>query len=102
VIAITAEQGFPGLAANASVLLGWALVQQNHAEDGIRQMQRGIEASIEQGYMTDYQLPLLADAYGKLGQPDAGFRTLNEARNLLNRTGVATGRRSFTGWKASC
>jgi predicted ATPase len=88
VITVAAEQGFPGLAANASVLLGWALVQQNHPEDGIRQMLGGIETSVEQGYMTDYQLPLLADAYRTIGQGEAGLRSLNEARELLNKTGI--------------
>jgi predicted ATPase len=87
-IAITTEQGFSGAAGLALVQAGWALVQQSQSEDGIRQILRRIEANTEQGYMADYQLPLLADAYCKIGQAEAGLAVLNDATNLLNKTGT--------------
>jgi tetratricopeptide (TPR) repeat protein len=87
-IAITTEQGFSGLAAGAFGNLGWALVQQNQPEDGIRQILRGIEANIEQGHTLDYQLPLLADAYCKMGRAETALAILIDATNLLNKTGT--------------
>jgi predicted ATPase len=88
VIALATEQGFSSFEASGSVLQGWAQVQQNQPEDGIRQILTGIEASTEQGYMLDYQLPSLADAYCKIGQAEAGLGTLNKAAILLNKTGT--------------
>ena len=87
-IAITTEQGFSGLGAAAFVGLGCVLVQQNQPEDGIRQILRGIETSCNQGYRTDYQLPVLADAYRQIGQSEAGLRVLNEARKQLDENGT--------------
>jgi predicted ATPase len=86
-IAIATEQGFSGF-GTASVLLGWALVAQNQSEDGIPQILQGIEANSGAGYTVDYQLPLLVEAYCKTGQTEAGLRALNEAENLLNKTGI--------------
>jgi predicted ATPase len=88
VIAITTEQGFSVLVADASVRLGWALVHQNRAEEGIPQILQGIEALKGQGYSTEYQLPLLAEAYGQIGQAEAGLRVLNEAWDLMDKTGI--------------
>ena len=84
VIALATEQGFSLLEASGSVLQGWAQVQQNKLEDGIPQILRGIEANTAR----DYVLPLLADAYRKTGQTEAGLRALNEAESLLNKTGI--------------
>jgi len=86
-IAIATEQGFSGF-GTASVLLGWALVAQNQSKDGIPQILQGIEANSGAGYTVDYQLPLLVEAYCKTGQTEAGLRALNEAENLLNKTGI--------------
>ena len=68
--------------------LGWAQVQQNQAEDGIRQIFSGIEAATTAGFTLDYLLPILADAYRKIGQTDAGLGVLNKAADLLNQTGT--------------
>jgi predicted ATPase len=87
-IALAIEQGFSLFEAAGSALLGWALVQQNQPEDGIPQILRGIEANAATGYRLDYQLPLLAEAYRKTGQTEAGLRALNEAENLLDKTGI--------------
>jgi class 3 adenylate cyclase/predicted ATPase len=87
-IALAIEQGFSLFEAAGSALEGWALVQLNQPEDGIAQILRSIEANTAEGYRLDYQLPLLAEAYCKTGQTEAGLRALNEAQNLLNKTGV--------------
>jgi class 3 adenylate cyclase/predicted ATPase len=87
-MAIAAELGLSWLTAGGSTLVGWALVQQNQPEDGIRQILRGIEAYTEGGYLLDYNLPLLADAYCNIGQAEAGLAILNDATNLQNKTGT--------------
>jgi hypothetical protein len=53
--------------------MGWAQVQQNQADDGIRQILCGIEAATTAGCSVDHLLPILADAYRKIGQTDAGL-----------------------------
>ena len=68
--------------------MGWAQVQQNQADDGIRQILWGIEAATTAGFRLDYLLPILADAYRKIGQTDAGLGVLNKAADLLNQTGT--------------
>jgi predicted ATPase len=87
-IAITTEQGLSGLAPAAAVYMGWALVEQNQPEEGIRQILLGIEAYSEGGYMLDYHLPILAEGYRKIGQIEAGLGTLHEAVTLLDKTGT--------------
>jgi predicted ATPase len=82
-IVIATEQGFSWVAALASVELGWALAQQDQPQDGIRQILRSIETSHDPS-----DLPLLAEAYHKAGKTEAGLRALNEAENLLNKTGT--------------
>ena len=88
-ISLTKEQGFPFWLAVGSLLRGWALVHQGQVEEGIGQMQQGLRAhhatSVEQ--MRPYWLALLADAYGSMGQPEAGLAVLVEALTLAETTG---------------
>ena len=90
-VALATEQGFSLFAAGARVPLGWAMVAQNQSEDGIPQILSGIEASIS-GEFFHFPLlaqgPLLAEAYSKIGQTEAGLRALNEVLNLLDKTGT--------------
>src|SRR5262249_39018870 len=87
-IAIATEQGFSLIAAEACVQLGWALVQQNQPEEGILKIGRSIGASSGAGPTTAVYLSALAEAYHKAGQSEAGLRALNDAANLLNKTGI--------------
>jgi tetratricopeptide (TPR) repeat protein len=84
-VALATEQGFSLFAAGASALLGWARVQQSQSEDGIPQILRGIEASSSGGF---FPLPILAEAYRKVGQTEAGLVALNEAVSLVDKTGT--------------
>jgi len=85
-IAVATEHGIS--MGGPTAQLGWAQVQQNQADDGIRQILWGIEAASTAGFRLDYLLPILADAYRKIGQTDAGLGVLNKAADLLNQTGT--------------
>jgi predicted ATPase len=88
-ISLAQEQGFPHLRAYGSVLYGWALAHQGRAKEGIEQINQS---------MMDYRatgaelgrphfLVLLAEAYGTMGEPEAGLTGLAEALTLMDTTG---------------
>ena len=83
------EQGFPLWVAVGSVLRGWALAQQGEAQEGIEQMHQGLRAHRGTGaaLLRPYFLGLLAEAYGTLGEPEAGLTALAEALTLAETTG---------------
>src|SRR5262249_44442485 len=77
--ALAHEQGFAQRLAEATIQRGWGLVEQGQEEAGIAQIRQGLAAlpvtgvGTRRGYMD-----LLAEAYGKAGQPDAGLRVVAE------------------------
>jgi predicted ATPase len=88
-MSLTKEQGFPHLRAGGAILRGWALAQQGQAQEGIEQMHQGLIAWRATGAETfrPYFLALLAEAYGTMGQPEAGLTVLTEALALVDTTG---------------
>ena len=68
---------------------GWAWVAQGWAEDGREHIQQGMQTA----FATDsvvcrpYFLALLAEAHGKLGQPEAALSFMDEAFALVEQTG---------------
>jgi predicted ATPase len=88
-ITICAEHGFLFRLALATTLHGWALVEQGEEKEGIAQLQRGRELFRATGVSTwgSYYSALLAEAYGKIGQPEEGLSLLGEMFALLQRTG---------------
>ena len=88
-ISLATEQGFPTWMATCSLLHGWALAQQGQAQEGIEQIHQGLTAwratGAEEG--RPYFLALLAEAYGSMGQPEAGLTALAEALTLVDKTG---------------
>lgn len=84
-IALATEQGFPYKVAVGKILRGWALATQGQGEEGIAEMRDGLGACLTAGARLDhpYFLALLADAYGRDGQVEAGLRTLDEALALV-------------------
>ncbi|MGH8008155.1 MAG: ATP-binding protein, partial [Candidatus Binatia bacterium] len=88
-IALCTEQGFPLFFAWGTTLRGWALAEQGHAEQGIAQIHQGLTAcrATAGEALRPYFLALLAEAYGKAGQPAAGLAVLAEAQALVNKTG---------------
>ncbi|MGB3534543.1 MAG: adenylate/guanylate cyclase domain-containing protein [Microcoleaceae cyanobacterium] len=75
------EQQFPFWFATGIILQGWVKVQQGEFQTGIAQIRQGIEAHAATGAKISwtYFLGILASAYGKAGQIQAGLAVLEEA-----------------------
>jgi predicted ATPase len=88
-ISLATEQGFPHWMAQGSILRGWTLVHQGQAQAGIEQLHQGIIAWRATGaeVARPYWLILLAEAYGTIGEPEAGLAVLAEALMLTDTTG---------------
>ncbi len=88
-LAVSGKNGFAHLTAVATVLRGWALVEQGHAKEGLAQSREGIAMS-EAGetiLLRPYYLGLLAEGYVKQSDSAQGLRLLDEALELLKQTG---------------
>src|SRR4030095_1963196 len=83
-ISLATEQGFPFWIAVGTMLCGWSWAQQGQAQAGIAQIHQGLATYPATGVETlrPYFLMLLAEAYGTMGQPEAGFTALTEALTL--------------------
>jgi len=88
-ISLATEQGFPLFRAYGSMLQGWALAHQGQTQERLAQIQQGLTAWRATGAETlqPYFLALLAEAYGIMGQPEAGLTVLAEALMLVDKTG---------------
>jgi predicted ATPase len=88
-IRLAIERGFPHWRVVGSMLRGWALVQQGQTEEGIAQLHQGLTALRATGteLARPYFLALLAEAYGTVGEPEAGLTVLMEALKLAETTG---------------
>jgi class 3 adenylate cyclase/predicted ATPase len=88
-IALATEQGFVLWLALAPVVRGWALAEQGQAAEGLAQIRQGIAArqAIGAELQRPYNLAVLADAYGKVGQLEEGLRVLTEAQTAAQATG---------------
>jgi predicted ATPase len=88
-ITLAIEQGFPYWLAFGTTVRGWALAEQGRGEEGIAQIRQGIvtHQAIGQELMQTYNLALLAETYGQVGQPEEGAKVLAEALATVNRTG---------------
>jgi len=86
---LATEQGFPYWRARGSMLRGWALAYQGQAQEGIAQIKQGLTALRATGaeLARPYWLALLTEAYGIMGQPEAGLTALAEALTLTETTG---------------
>src|SRR5262249_22819999 len=82
-----AEQGFPYWLAWGTILRGLALVEQGQGEEGTAQLHHGITAYQATGAKLQgpYSLALLAEAYGKIGQPEEGLAVLAEAHTAARK-----------------
>jgi predicted ATPase/class 3 adenylate cyclase len=88
-IALSTEQGFPFWLPPGTVLRGWALAAQGQVAEGIAQMRQGVAARRATGTETGPLrfLALLAEAYGRGGQPEEGLTALAEALTVVDKTG---------------
>jgi predicted ATPase len=88
-IGLSTEQGFPMWLAYGTIMRGWALTAQGEEAEGIDQMRQGLVAHRATGaeLQRPYFLSLLAEAYGKVGQPEEGLTVLVEALAIVDSTG---------------
>ena len=88
-IALAKDHGFPYLAAQSSIMRGWALVHLGRELDGIAQLEAGLSARKATGaeYPPAQFLGWLAEAYGKIGQATRGLTVLEEALATVHRAG---------------
>jgi predicted ATPase len=88
-ITLATAQDFPNWRAFGTVLRGWALAHQGQAQEGSAQISQGLRAWRATGaeIQRPHFLALLAEAYGMMGQPEAGLTALTEALTLVDTTG---------------
>jgi predicted ATPase len=80
-IALATEHNFAFFLAHGTILRGWALVEQGQKTEGIAQIRQGLAAYRATGAECErsFWLALLAEAYGKVGQPGEGLVVVAEA-----------------------
>jgi predicted ATPase len=85
--ALSAEQGLPHWLGQATAGRGWVKVERGDFAEGIEEMRWGIAAFRLTGaeIHVTYHLGLLAEAYGKAGQPREGLAVLAEAQALVEK-----------------
>jgi predicted ATPase len=88
---LSTEQGFTFWAAWGMMYRGWALVEQGQGEEGISQISQGLADCQAAGAVVHRRLALLAEAYGNLGQPEAGLRLIAEALTTAHHQGDRRG-----------
>ena len=86
-MALAAAQSWPLRAEQGRILRGWALAMQGEAAAGVAHLRQGL-ASPDVGpeHLRPHWLALLAEAYGRAGQPEAGLQVLAEAVTLMATT----------------
>ena len=89
-LALCHEQGFGLLLTAGTILQGWVLAEQGQEEAGTAQMRQGLAARRATGMEATetYYLALLAEGYGRSGQPEEGLTVLAEALAAVDRSGV--------------
>jgi predicted ATPase len=89
VLTLATEQEFAYWMAGGTILRGWAFAGQGHAAEGIAHMQQGLAAYRATGaeLFGPFWLAMLAEAYGQVGQAEAGLQTLAEALTHVDKTG---------------
>jgi predicted ATPase len=88
-MALCTEHGFAYYLAWAMILRGWALTEQGQHVEGLAQMRQGLADLRATGaeIRLQYYLALLAEAYSKAGQIEAGLPLLTEALAQTHQKG---------------
>jgi predicted ATPase len=85
---LATEQGFAHWVSHGVFMRGLGLAAQSQDKAGIAQIQQGLVAYRATGAVpSPYVLAGLAEAYGRLGQVEAGLRCLTEAFAMMDQTG---------------
>jgi predicted ATPase len=87
-LALCREQGFAQMYAWGTMWQGWSLVVQGQPGEGIAYLLQSLATFLQQNLqiMRPSALGLLAEAYGRAGQPEDGLTVLDEAFGLVHRT----------------
>ncbi|MBI3797962.1 MAG: AAA family ATPase [Deltaproteobacteria bacterium] len=87
-ITLATEHGFVREVAWATIARGWAVAARGQAEEGIAQMRQGLATYRATGseLARTVFLALLAEEYGKAGQPEEGLTVLAEALAQASKT----------------
>jgi len=90
-IAVSSEHGLALYQSFATIVRGWALIEQGLQQDGIEQMRQGLAAHQATGakLARPHFLALLAEALGKVHQAEEGLRVLEEALEATHPNGEA-------------
>jgi class 3 adenylate cyclase/predicted ATPase len=88
-VALAAEQGFPVWHAQGEILRGWVKVKNADMTDGMSLLRRGLAAyrAIGQELYMPYFNALLAGACEIAGQAEEGLALLDDALQIVERTG---------------
>ena len=88
-LVLSGEEGFALWLAVGMIQRGWALSEQGAGEKGLEQMREGMSALNATGakLAQPYHLAVLAQAYGKSGQPHEGLALLDQALAAGDKTG---------------
>lgn len=86
---ICKEHGFSVWEAAATVMKGWVLAEQNHPEEAITMIRKGITTWEETRaeMLLPFFLALLAQAYQRAGQYNLALQTLDSALCVITHTG---------------
>ncbi len=87
--AVAGEHGLAYWLGGGMLFQGWALTEQGNAHEGIAQMRRGIDVTLNTGAegVRPFYLAPLAEAHGTLGQVQQGLSVVGEALALVDKTG---------------
>jgi tetratricopeptide (TPR) repeat protein len=88
VLDLSTEHGFLHFVAGGTMGQGAALVLQGQAHEGMAHLRQGLAAwqKIGMRVLHPWALAILAEAYGYLGQPEAGLSVLAEAQGITATT----------------
>jgi predicted ATPase len=83
--AVADEYGIAAFEEWAAVVHGWAIARSGDADEGLKTMRVGLDASAASGstIMRPYLLGLLGDALASDGQVDEGLRAIDNAVALV-------------------
>ncbi len=88
-VSVAAEQGFPYWRAHGTIYRGWAKVKNGDVTEGISLLRSGLAAFRATGaeMWVPWQIALLARACEIAGQIEEGLTLLDEALQIVERTG---------------
>jgi predicted ATPase len=83
------EHGFPFWLAEGAIFQGWALVEQEQQEEGLKHIRQGVSAHRATGVelARPYFLALWAEAAAKVGKTKEAWELLTEALAMVNDKG---------------